>query len=155
MREAERIAEHLERAFEGNAWHGPALAELMVGVSAEQAAARPIGTAHSIWEIVLHVGAWERLAEARLGGTVMERPPEGDWPPFTDTSPAAWESALTGLRDGNRRLRDRIRELSDADLDRNAPGCDYSRYVLAHGVVQHDLYHAGQIALLRKALPAP
>jgi hypothetical protein len=52
-------------------------------------------------------------------------------------------------------LRQRIRERPDADLERHAPGCDYSMYVLAHGVVQHDLYHAGQIALLKKALSMP
>jgi len=152
MREAERIADQLKRAFEGNAWQGPALGEVLTGVTAPEAAARPVGAAHSIWEMVLHVAAWEGAVAVRLSGTALELPPEGDWPPVTDTSPAAWESALTALRAANLELRRRMLELPDAGLEQNAPGCGYSMYVLAHGVVQHDLYHAGQIALLKKAL---
>ena len=67
MRETERIADQLKRAHEGGAWHGPAIDELLRGVTAGQAAARPFEGAHSIWELVAHAEAWERAILRRLG----------------------------------------------------------------------------------------
>jgi len=73
-----------------------------------------------------------------------------DWPAVTDTSEAAWTKTLEELRSNHQALRAAIRELDEAKLDENVPGTTYSVYFLLHGVVQHDLYHAGQIALLKK-----
>jgi hypothetical protein len=62
------IAEQLHRAFEGDAWHGPALLELLREMDAATAAAQPLSDVHSIWELVLHVSAWDDAAYRRLGG---------------------------------------------------------------------------------------
>ena len=70
MREIERIDEQLQRAFEGEAWPGPALLEVLKGVTAEQAAAKPLATAHSVWEIVLHLTATYHLVIQRLHSQV-------------------------------------------------------------------------------------
>lgn len=152
MTEVERIADQLQRAYEGKAWHGPAVREVLAGVTAAQAARRPVPTAHSIWEIVVHIGVWESFVRRRLEGEVItEVQPEEDWPPVTDISEAAWKHTLAQLEEGHMQLRKVIAALPDARLTDTVQGMGYSVYYMLHGVVQHDLYHAGQIALLRKA----
>jgi uncharacterized damage-inducible protein DinB len=150
--EVERIADQLRRAFEGNAWHGPALEEILSDVSSEQAARKPLRAAHSIWEIMLHVAVWEQVVRRRLAGEVIDEfPPEQDWPPVKDTSENAWQRALESLKKGNQQLQRAISEFSDERLGDTVPGKGHSVYVMLQGVVQHDLYHAGQIAILKKA----
>ncbi|HEY7729073.1 MAG TPA: DinB family protein [Candidatus Eisenbacteria bacterium] len=148
--EVSRIEDQLKRAFEGNAWHGPALKEVLQGVTAPRAAAKPIAGAHSIWEIVYHVAAWEDVVRRRLAGEPVALTDAEDWPPVRDTGDAAWSSALEGLSRGHQALRRAVSKLSDAKLKEEVPGMGYSIYHLVHGVIQHDLYHAGQIALLKK-----
>jgi uncharacterized damage-inducible protein DinB len=152
MSETRRIADQLKRAFEGPAWHGPALREVLDGVEAGAAAARPIASAHTIWEIVLHVTAWEDAARRRLAGSRVELSDEQDWPAVTDSSDTAWRAALERLASGNHALRDAIARFDDGWLDTVPPARQpVTAYMLMHGVIQHDLYHAGQIALLKKA----
>src|SRR5215210_5476913 len=94
MSEVKRIQDQLRRSFEGPAWHGPSIKELVADVTAEQAAAKPLAKAHSIWEIVLHIAAWEEGALRRLEGERAELSTEEDWPPVTERSEAAWREAL-------------------------------------------------------------
>jgi len=153
MTETHRINSQLKRAQEGQAWHGPSLRELLVGVTAEQAAAKPIPNAHSIWELVNHIIAWEQIASRRLEGEVnMSIPDEINFPPVTDASEAAWQATLQSLEASHRSLRDGVKKIDDAKLEETVPGTSYSKYALLHGVIQHDLYHAGQIALLKKSM---
>ncbi len=151
MPERDRIVDQLKRAFEGGAWHGPSVMEALEGVDAKRAFGKPIPAAHSIWEIVLHIAVWEDAVRRRLLGEMADPAGEEDWPPVTDRGEAAWARALESLRAGHMRLREVAGGVRDEDLDRS-PGGKYStRYVLLHGAIQHDLYHAGQISLLRKA----
>ena len=153
MREVARIGSQLKRASEGGAWHGPALLELLADVPAERAASRPLAGAHSIWEIVLHVAAWQGFATRALEGEPMptDLADEENWPPVTDAGEEAWRAAVANVGEAGRRLRAALRKLSDEDLERIVDGREYSVYFLLHGVAQHGLYHAGQIALLKKA----
>ncbi|MCI0403472.1 MAG: DinB family protein [Acidobacteria bacterium] len=151
MTEVERIADQLRRAYEGEAWHGPSVRELLNGLTAEQAARRPIANAHTIWELVLHIGAWEFIVRRRLAGEAVEATPEQDWPPVRDTSDTAWKQALADLDRGHQQLRQAIAAMSDDQLRQRVVGQKYSTYGMLHGLIQHDLYHAGQIALLKKA----
>jgi uncharacterized damage-inducible protein DinB len=153
MTAIERALDQLRRAFSGDAWHGPELLELLDGVDARQAASRPLANAHSIWEIVLHISAWEEAVCRRLGGEVAEPTGEQDWPPVGDTSDAAWQFALQSLNSGHAALERAVAALPDSRLPDTVPGNDYSVYFMLHGVVQHDLYHAGQIAILKKGAP--
>ncbi len=151
MSELKRTNDQLKRAFEGKAWHGPSVSEVLAGVTAEQAAARPIIGAHSIWELVLHIATWERVGRRRIQELApIDVSDDEDWPAVGDTSEAAWTSTLEELRRHHEALRAAIRELDEARLDDIVPGTTYSVYFLLHGVIQHDLYHAGQIALLKK-----
>lgn len=150
MSEIQRIKDQLRRASEGPAWHGPSLKELVSDVTAERAAARPLAGAHTIWEIVLHIAAWNEGARLRLAGERAELSTEEDWPPVTDTSEGAWLAALATLERNNQRLRDALDSLDEARLNEPIVEGMSSVYVTLHGVIQHDLYHAGQIALLKK-----
>jgi len=152
MTETHRINSQLKRAYQGEAWHGPSLRELLDGVTAEQAAARPIAGAHSIWELVNHIIAWEQISKQRLEGDAMKNPSdEVNFPPVNDTSESAWQKTLEQLAASNQSLRNAVKQFDDSRLDDLVPEAGYSNYFMLHGVIQHDLYHAGQIALLKKA----
>ena len=148
--ERARIADQLRRSVHGEAWHGPSVMELLDGVNSQQAAARPIPGAHSIWEIVLHITEWADVGRRRATGEKVQPTPEEDWPEVGDTSEGAWRKAVEALVQSQTSLGELIGTLSDEQLDATVPGKDYSIYFQLHGVVQHNLYHAGQIALLKK-----
>src|ERR1700687_352463 len=154
MTEIERILDQLKRAYEGSAWHGPSVREVLAGVTAQQAHARPLQNAHSIWELVHHIAVWENVGRRRLGGDRAEiniSSPE-DWPPADDVSDAAWEQAKAALHRGHEALRKAIATLDESRLDQPILEGLSTVYVTLHGVIQHDLYHAGQMAMLKKAL---
>lgn len=156
MSEITRIVQQMRLAFQGKAWHGPAVQEALAHLGAEQAAAKPIASAHSIWEIVLHLNAWHKFVMRRLAGEeIVAIAEEEDWPAVRETSKAAWQNALRELQQQHKKLCEATARLHESDLSRVVRGEDneHSVYVLLHGVMQHDLYHAGQIVLLRKALP--
>ena len=149
--ESARIANQLERAFSGKAWHGPSLRILLRGISAEQAAKRPVINAHSIWELVLHITAWDRVVCERIqGGKTTQLPKELNFPTVSDTSEKAWKKTLKELEKQHKALLAAMRAFPDKKLHNNLTGGDYTFYITMHGAVQHDLYHAGQIAILKK-----
>ena len=156
MSEVARISDQLQRAFNGEAWHGPSVLKILNGVTAEQAAAHPIPGAHSIWELTLHIAAWENACRRRLKGDPAQLSDGEDWPSIEDTGEEAWQDTQQHLRDNHQALLDAIAALDDSKLDRpiieNAETPFSSVYVTLHGAVQHDLYHAGQIAILKKAI---
>lgn len=152
MSEVERIWDLMQRSFEGGVWHGPALRPLLQEVTAEQAAARPIASAHTIWETALHVTAQEDAARRRLAGEPLGTlPPEQSWPQVCDTSPEAWLRARERFEDVHRQLRRAVADVPDSRLSDTVPGRDYPLYLMLHGLAQHALYHAGQIVLLQQA----
>jgi uncharacterized damage-inducible protein DinB len=154
--ETKRIAAQLRRSYEGQAWHGPALRELLEGVTAEHAAAKPVPGAHSIWEVVHHIEAWERMALTTLrGGSYESMTGDADWPPVRETTAEAWQAAVERLQATTSKLAETLRQMDVAKLDEMVAGKEFSYYVLLHGVVHHNLYHAGQIALLKKAFSEP
>ena len=154
MTEIQRILDQLKRAYEGEAWHGPSVREVLAGVTAEQAHARPLANGHTIYELVRHIAVWEDAGRRRLEGDRAQIPlssPE-DWPPPDDTSEEAWEQAKRALDGGHQALVAAIERVDDSKLDEPILEGLSSVYVTLHGVIQHDLYHAGQIAILKKAV---
>jgi len=153
---AAQLSNHIKRTVAGPMWHGPSLDELLASVSSDQAAARPIPGAHSIWELVLHVTAWAEIALARLHGQRTGDPaPEEDWPPVPTSGSDAganWNTALDRLRESYRALATDTRRLEASAFDEKVTGADYSVSNLLHGVIEHGTYHGGQIALLKRAL---
>jgi uncharacterized damage-inducible protein DinB len=150
MSETARIADQLRRAFSGAAWHGDSLSKILGGVTAKQAAAHPIKNAHSIWELVLHIAAWDGAVRRRLGGEALTLSAARNFPPVKDTSEAAWRKALEHGKQVHDELVAAVSALPDSRLEERVPGKKHDLYHMLHGVVQHELYHAGQIALLKK-----
>jgi uncharacterized damage-inducible protein DinB len=151
--EAARIADQLRRAFGGEAWHGDSLFEILEGVTAGRAALRPIASAHTIWELVLHIAAWDGAALRRMGGVAASLSDAENVPAVRDASETAWRTALAEVRRVHEELVAAVAALPDSRLDEMVPGKEgahYTFYYMLHGVVQHELYHAGQIAILRK-----
>ena len=156
--EIARIVDELQREHEGDPWHGTPLRTMLAGVTPEVAAARPIRNVHSVWEIVLHMTAWKNEVRRRLGGAPAGTPEEGDWPDVPAPTAEAWKSAVTKLEEAHSDLVEAVKKLPESKLfeptndqrDREA-GSGVSHYVLLHGIVQHDVYHSGQIALVRKS----
>lgn len=154
-REPARLANHITRTVTGPMWHGPALAQTLEGVSSEQAVARPLAGAHTIWEIVLHVTAWADIARARIHGERTADPgSDEDWPPVAATGEEEWRAARERLRESHRALAREVRHLDDDAIGGMVPGLDYTVSNLLHGVIEHGTYHGGQIVLLQKALGA-
>jgi uncharacterized damage-inducible protein DinB len=150
MSEIQTIIDELKNIHDGDPWHGPSLKEILSGVSAEQAAAKPLANAHSIWELTLHVAAWEGVMIRRLAGVQMNEPEEGDFPAVTDAGEEAWRRTLNRLDEVHQKLIEAVAKLTDDRLSDIVPGKDYTVEYMLRGLGSHPVYHAGQIALLKK-----
>jgi uncharacterized damage-inducible protein DinB len=153
--EANRLEEQLRRVIEGGAWHGPSVLELLAGLSAAQAASHPIAGAHSIWELVLHLRSDYDLVLRRLAGDGRQLTAAEDWPACPPSTEENWRQTLRDLELLNKQLQQAVRDFPDERLDDPLiPEVTYTAYTQFAGVTQHNLYHAGQIALLKRALTA-
>ena len=153
MPETTRIADQLHRALHGKAWHGPAVLEILNGIDARTAAKRPPGGVHSIWEIVRHIRVWDDAAFRRMAGEVVQPTGDQDWPKVTDLSETAWKKTTADLVETHDKLVEAVKAFPDSRLTERVPGKKadyYSFYYMLHGIAQHELYHAGQIAILKK-----
>jgi len=148
MLETERIADQLRRFYEGTSWLGPSLRELVSDVPPERAANGPAAGTHTIWELVLHITAWLRIARERLSAaSVFDPTNEENWPAIH----GSWAQALEQLETEVSALENAIRSFPPERLNDPAPAAEpQTFYILLHGVIQHSAYHAGQIAILKK-----
>jgi uncharacterized damage-inducible protein DinB len=150
MPELEIIADQLHRAFDGEAWHGPALMEILEDVDAATAAAHPIPAAHSIWELVLHLATWERVIARRIQGEEFMPSDEENFPQVRQPTDSSWREAVQSLRTTHADLIQRVSAMKEAQLNDLVPGKDYDLRFMLTGAVQHAAYHGGQIVLLKK-----
>jgi uncharacterized damage-inducible protein DinB len=151
MTEVERIEDQLQRTFEGEAWYGDSLSEILAGVTAEMASARPVGQVHSIMEIILHLSFTEDVMRRRIEGEHATFSEGEDLFSVEGVSEDAWKDALVRLETSHTKLREVIRKLKEEDLEAKVAGREQSVYFLLHGLIQHLIYHAGQITVLKKA----
>jgi uncharacterized damage-inducible protein DinB len=154
--ECNRIASQLASTIEGEAWYGSSLREIVQNITAKQAQAHPIANAHSVWEIVYHLDAWVKFALAAIHGTPIPKwpgmPKEQDWPPTTASSEDSWQQAMNSLLSNYRKLVQEIKTSTDERLDTAVPGRTYNFYHLFQSMMQHAVYHSGQISLLKKMI---
>jgi uncharacterized damage-inducible protein DinB len=147
MRAIERILDQLNRAWGGPSWTGVDIRPLLDSISDEQARTHPIPDAHSIIELVLHMGAEMDAVSCRLAGHEKDLTTEEDW---RDVTTISYADAVEELENAEGRLSDAVARLSVDNLDDIVPGRAYTVYVMVHGVIQHNLYHSGQISMLKK-----
>jgi hypothetical protein len=143
----------LDQAYDTKAWHGPTLRGALRGLGAEEAAWRPGPGRHNVWELAVHCAYWKYTVVRRLKGEKRGSfpLPGSNWFPLpAELSAAAWKADLALLDEIHRALRQAVAEVADADLDRRVPGSKWLLSDLLQGIAGHDLYHAGQVRLLKR-----
>jgi hypothetical protein len=150
MSEIERIVEQLRQVHEGEAWHGPSVREAVEGVTAKGAAARPVGAGHTIWELVHHVRVTDEAVRAHVAGEAAADLPS--WPAAPPAHERSWRQEIQELTATQQALRAAVARFPEERLHENLPGNGHSYWYELLGILHHDLYHAGQIAILKKAV---
>jgi hypothetical protein len=153
------IREQIRRTHAGDPWYGAPRTRFLQDLGAAEAALRPMGSAFSIWELVLHMTAWTNEVRHRLAGHAPGEPKDGDWPTVGEPTEARWQAALLRLEESHAALVADISRLTEADVRRPvgeqrdpALGTGVTIGGMLVGIAQHDAYHIGQLALLRRAL---
>ena len=155
------LREHLVMIWAGDPWYGSSSKKILEDVTAAEAAAHPLAGAQSIWEITLHMVAWTEEVMSRLSGGGAKDPARSDWPAVTDTGAAAWTATTDALRAARYSLLDALEKSHEEQLftqvekpATGAEGPSRTRADTVAGLAEHDVYHLGQIAMLKKSLRA-
>jgi hypothetical protein len=145
----------IDQAFDHKSWHGTNLKGSLRGLNARDAAWRPGRDRHNIWEIAVHAAYWKYVVRRRLRsekrgsfplkGSNWIRRPAGREPSDDD-----WIADLALLNEVHQTLRDAVADLDPKELNYAPPGSKVSNLALITGIASHDLYHAGQIQLLKR-----
>lgn len=139
----------VDEAYERKSWHGPNLRAALRGVTPEEALRRPKEGRHDIWELATHVAYWKYAARRRLLGlSARSFAVRGsNWfPSPAEPNERAWREVLRLVEEEHRALREAIASMGSADLR------DPKKIRVVRGVAAHDLYHAGQIQLVKKLI---
>ena len=153
----EALRYDLHQIYDGDPWHGSSIKTTLDGIDAHTAALRSLPTAHTIWELVLHMTSWTREVTSRVGGRDAKDPI--DWPvPNFAGGAAAWEAARRDLAAAHAELEEKVARIEERDLlrwigDQRDPklGTGLPVGTTIRGLLQHHAYHQGQIAILRRA----
>lgn len=148
--EIDHIITLLERTFEANAWHGPSVKEAIQGMTEAESHTRLPNT-HSIIELVGHMAAWRKYVVRKvLGDSSYTVSDEANFP-----SGKNWAEIAQHLKESQEELVNVLRQFPLQDIFSQVAGVTQplTYYTLLHGIIQHDLYHAGQIVLIRKSKP--
>jgi hypothetical protein len=147
----------LDQAYNRPSWHGTNLRGSIRRVTAEQAAWRPGPSRHNIWETVVHAAYWKYAASRRFTdqpqGSFLYKGSNWFLRPEAPTA-AAWKKDVALLDDMHAQLRDIVAALTTKQLYQTPPGKKVDNFKLLSGIAAHDLYHAGQIQLLKRLLPS-
>jgi len=153
MDEIARVRQSFQDVLHGDPWHGSSLQALLAGVDDEAAAARPVPGAHSIWEIVLHVTGWQQVIAGRVADPAQRTESAGDWPaPPDGGGREAWQAALRALWASGEDLDEVVAGLPAERLGDPVAGSRYDVGSTLRGAIDHATYHAGQVALILRAL---
>jgi hypothetical protein len=149
MAELDQIIKLLENTFNGRAWHGPDFITLIKDVNVNEAKVRLLKGRHTIWEIVDHCTFWiEAVIEGVSGSEMPVLSEVEDWLPMGE-SEESWEGAVCRLKGAHNNLLTTLSEIS-IDLSTQVSGRDHTFRDMLYGLVHHNVYHMGQIAILRK-----
>ena len=151
------LLEQMDQAFKGPAWHGPALLGLLRGVTAGAALRRPAPGRHNIWELVLHAAYWKNIVRRRItGDDTIEFPRSpADWPAVpSEPSEAARKADKALLKKEHELLRAAVAKLSNGALKKKGMETRWLKETEIIGIASHDLYHGGQIGLVKRLVGA-
>lgn len=150
MNEIERLTNLLRQTFDGNPWFGEPLLVKLESVDFEQANCVPAGAKKSVAELVMHIISWRIFTIKKLEMNepfMIEMNSKGDWPDVSVNSASAWKTVLDELISTQKKLLNLTMGLSTDDLDKTVLGKPYTFRYLMEGIIQHDVYHLGQIGL--------
>ncbi len=148
--EIQNIQRLLKNTFDGAAWHGPAVFKVIQDIDF-RLAFMEFDNIHSIAELVDHMTSWRIFAIERLkGNTSFEVSQENDWRRFTRKDESHWLEIKDKLLASQEAMLAVLEKTYDSKLSDLVEGKAYDFYTMLHGVIQHDIYHAGQISLLKK-----
>ena len=153
MKAIDLLLEMLDQAFDKKGWHGTTLRGALRGVTPEEALWRPAPGRHNVWELTLHAAYWKYVVRRRLAGAAIgsfDRKPS-NWPAIPDPADMrAWKRDIAVLEAEHRRLREVVSGLTPAALRLRSPRGVWTYAEEIHGVAAHDLYHTGQIQLIKR-----
>jgi uncharacterized damage-inducible protein DinB len=152
MAELTRILNHYDGVLNGDPWHGDPIWKILETIPARTAAARPLQGAHTIWELVNHMTFWEGVVTKRLAGLRAGLVEELNFPLTPSPTEENWKKTLDEFRASNRAFREALAKLDSAKLEQLTAAAKRTYYDEAHGIIEHHVYHLGQIAMLKKAL---
>ena len=147
------LLEVFDQAFGGTSWHGTPLWGSVRGLTLQEALWRPGRGRHNIWELVLHTGYWKCMVRRRLlrDPEITFPRPGSNWPRLPEQTDApAWKRDTALLKHEHELLRHAITRFSSAQLGRRGWRSKWSNVQHIYGIASHDLYHAGQIQLLKR-----
>jgi len=162
------LIRRLTELWHGDPWYGSSSDAILAGIAARDAARSVDARTHTIWQLVLHMTAWTTEVTARLGGARAGTPAVGDWPripaaasmPDSAAAQEAWTETLASLAEARRALISAIESATDEDWVRPVVRGDgesaslRSRAETTSGLADHDIYHLGQIAHIKRAIPS-
>lgn len=150
LSDAKFLVDQIRRTFNGDSWHGPSLMKTLEGVDFEQAKDKPLHGRHSIWEIIDHVNFWMgEVSWALENNRIYDSKSVMDWP-LMGQSEEDWSASVERLEPSVNRLVGLLGVWRNDDLDRRLEGATYSYRQMLNGVIHHNVYHAGQIAILKQ-----
>lgn len=152
MSENQRISSLYQSIYNGNPWLEVTLAHTLENLTAEQAYRKINPNLNTIWEIVNHLIQWRRNILLRMQGETIVTPDHNYFVPVLDPSEAAWEQSLQSLAKTQDSWNAFFEDFDDADLAKIYINNGHTFYEHIHGIIQHDVYHLGQIVILKKLL---
>jgi uncharacterized damage-inducible protein DinB len=149
VHQTQRIADSYRAATVKAAWYGPSLAELLAQISPELATTPPVPGSHSISELLQHLLLWnERIRNTFEGNSMPRWQPEKDWA----EAPIPWNELVSRWSQSRELVEEKIRNFPTEDLAKQVPGRNYPYETMLHGIVEHTIYHSGQIAMVLSVL---
>ncbi|MFP6616090.1 MAG: DinB family protein [Candidatus Hydrogenedentota bacterium] len=152
MSERTTIQGIVKSVADGQTWYGPSVSDIVKDITPETARTRSVANTHSIWEIAAHMVAWQEYnLRVMNGGDSAFLDDAHDWPDVEGHTDTDWEASIEQLAADSRLIAEKLDSWDDEKLRETVRGRDFPFKVLLHGIAQHNIYHSGQIALLKKA----
>ncbi|MBS1680105.1 MAG: DinB family protein [Bacteroidetes bacterium] len=150
--EIKRIYKNIAAVYDGQPWYGDNMVKMLSDVSADAAANRPHKLNHSIAEIVCHITAWRQFVIEKIKGNAEYEvwDTELNWRNIKSLNEPEWKSIKDSLQSCQTEFLQQVEKLSEAQLSAPVTGRKYNFRLMLQGIVQHDIYHLGQISMIKK-----